>query len=89
MLSIETMTRSLKKGPFFDPIYPFQDQKEEFLWSRRSVILPQIVGQRVAVTNGKRYKPFLIEGDMVGHTFGEFANTRKKGVPKKKQKKKK
>lgn len=82
------MTRSLKKGPFFDTIYPLHEKKEQLLMSRRSVILPRSVGQRVAISNGKRYKPFLIVGDMVGHKFGEFANTRKKGVPKKKQKKK-
>lgn len=83
------MTRSLKKGPFFDPIYPFHEKKKPSgILSRRSVILPRSVGQRVAVINGKRYKPFLISVAMVGHKFGEFANTRKKGVPKKKQKKK-
>lgn len=85
------MTRSLKKGPFFDNIYPLQDPNEgyQLLMSRRSVILPSSVGDKVAIINGKRFKPFLILGDMVGHRFGEFANTRKKGVPKKKQKKKK
>lgn len=85
------MTRSLKKGPFFDNIYPLPDPKKgyQMLLSRRSVILPSSVGAKVAISNGKRYKSFLIVGDMVGHKFGEFANTRKKGVPKKKQKKKK
>lgn len=83
------MARSLKKGPFFDNIYSFWNKKKKFVWSRRSVVLPWSVKKRVGIYNGKYYRPLLIKKETVGHKFGEFANTRKKGFPKKKQKKKK
>jgi small subunit ribosomal protein S19 len=59
------------------------------IWSRRSTVTPSIVGRKVSVYNGKKFLSLLISQDMVGHKFGEFANTRKKAIFKKKKTKKK
>jgi small subunit ribosomal protein S19 len=83
------MARSLWKGPFFDNIYPLCSRAEKKISSRRSIILPRIVGQFVVIANGKKFHTVFIDKEMIGHRFGEFANTRKKGIPKKKGKKKK
>lgn len=80
------MTRSLWKGPFFDKIYPLEKRRIE---SRRSTILPSLLEEPVQVWNGKRYQNIRIVGELIGHRFGEFANTRRKVIHKKKQKKKK
>ena len=84
------MTRSLWKGPFVDAgvfYHPFQTVPR--IWSRRSVILPQFIDEKVFIHNGKTFISLLITEDMVGHKFGEFAMTRKRAVHKKKVKKKK
>ena len=58
------------------------------IWSRRSYILPQFVGQTVAIYTGKSFLSVKITEEMIGHKFGEFASTRKRPVHKKKEKKK-
>lgn len=78
------MPRSLKKGPFIDlhllkkveVAVEKNDRKPIKTWSRRSMILPQMVGLTVAVHNGRQHVPVLINEDMVGHKLGEFAATR-------------
>lgn len=78
------MPRSVWKGPFFDQ---FLLKKTEVVknsgrkdviktWSRRSTILPQFVGFTYAVYNGKKFVPVVVNENMVGHKFGEFAPTR-------------
>jgi small subunit ribosomal protein S19 len=84
------MTRYLWKGPFIDGSLIKQPTKGQIrIWSRRSVILPQFIHEKVVVYNGKSFVPVQITEDMVGHKFGEFAMTRKRAVHKKKVKKKK
>jgi len=76
--------RSLKKGPFIDlhllkkvdAAVAKNDRKPVKTWSRRSMILPQMVGLTIAVHNGRQHVPVLINEDMVGHKLGEFAATR-------------
>jgi small subunit ribosomal protein S19 len=76
--------RSLKKGPFIDlhllkkveVAVEKNDRKPVKTWSRRSMILPQMVGLTIAVHNGRQHVPVLISEDMVGHKLGEFAATR-------------
>jgi small subunit ribosomal protein S19 len=76
--------RSLKKGPFIDlhllkkveVAVEKGDRKPVKTWSRRSMILPQMVGLTIAVHNGRQHVPVLINEDMVGHKLGEFAATR-------------
>jgi small subunit ribosomal protein S19 len=78
------MPRSLKKGPFVDD--PLRRQVEGLnqrnekkvvkTWSRRSTILPEMVGHTLAVHNGKKFIPVYITEQMVGHKLGEFAPTR-------------
>ena len=52
------------------------DRKPIKTWSRRSMILPQMVGLTIAVHNGRQHVPVLVNEDMVGHKLGEFAATR-------------
>jgi small subunit ribosomal protein S19 len=52
------------------------DRKPVKTWSRRSMILPQMVGLTIAVHNGRQHVPVLVNEDMVGHKLGEFAATR-------------
>jgi len=76
--------RSLKKGPFVD--YHLTKKVEEArasnskrpikTWSRRSMILPDMVGFTIAVHNGRVHVPVLVSENMVGHKLGEFAATR-------------
>ena len=78
------MPRSLKKGPFVD--YHLIKKVEEAraanskrpikTWSRRSMILPDMVGFTIAVHNGRVHVPVLVSENMVGHKLGEFASTR-------------
>jgi len=76
--------RSLKKGPFIDlhllkkveVAVEKNDRKPVKTWSRRSMILPQMVGLTIAVHNGRQHVPVLVNEDMVGHKLGEFAATR-------------
>ncbi|MBD1553013.1 MULTISPECIES: 30S ribosomal protein S19 [Pseudomonadaceae] len=78
------MPRSLKKGPFIDlhllkkveVAAEKNDRKPVKTWSRRSMILPQMVGLTIAVHNGRQHVPVLVSEDMVGHKLGEFAATR-------------
>ena len=78
------MPRSLKKGPFVDlhllkkveAAVEANDRRPIKTWSRRSMILPNMVGLTIAVHNGKQHVPVLINEDMVGHKLGEFAVTR-------------
>ena len=56
-------------------------------WSRRSTILPEMVGHTIAVHNGKKFIPVYVQENMVGHKLGEFAPTRQfKGHPEKSEK---
>lgn len=78
------MPRSLKKGPFIDlhllkkieVAVEKNDRKPIKTWSRRSMVLPQMVGLTIAVHNGRQHVPVLVNEDMVGHKLGEFAATR-------------
>lgn len=78
------MPRSLKKGPFIDlhlmkkieVAVEKNERKPIKTWSRRSMILPQMVGLTIAVHNGRQHVPVLVNEDMVGHKLGEFAATR-------------
>jgi small subunit ribosomal protein S19 len=75
------MTRSLWKGPFSEIL-----TKNQKIWSRRSVILPNLLGKHVFIHNGKNFITLKVTDDMIGHKLGEFASTRKKVVHKKKTK---
>ena len=76
------MARSLKKGPFID--HHLQKKVETAgpskkpikTWSRRSTVLPEMIGFTIAVHNGKNHVPVLVNAHMVGHKLGEFALTR-------------
>jgi small subunit ribosomal protein S19 len=76
--------RSLHKGPFVDlhlvkkvdTARASNDKRPIKTWSRRSMILPDMVGLTIAVHNGKQHIPVLINEEMVGHKLGEFAVTR-------------
>ena len=78
------MTRSLKKGPFVDhhlvakaeKAVSGKDKKPIKTWSRRSMVLPDMVGLTIAVHNGRQHIPVLVSENMVGHKLGEFAPTR-------------
>src|ERR1700686_2524904 len=78
------MARSLKKGPFVDghlqekveALNARNEKKVVRTWSRRSTILPEMVGHTIAVHNGKKFIPVYITEQMVGHKLGEFAPTR-------------
>jgi small subunit ribosomal protein S19 len=76
--------RSLKKGPFVDEHLMRKiellnrrfEKKVVKTWSRRSTILPEMIGHTVAVHNGKKFIPVYITENMVGHKLGEFSPTR-------------
>lgn len=78
------MPRSLKKGPFIDlhlikkveAAIASNDRRPIKTWSRRSMILPEMVGLTMAVHNGRQHVPVLVNEEMVGHKLGEFAATR-------------
>jgi len=76
------MARSLKKGPFVDhhllkKVETAGSSKKPIkTWSRRSMILPEMVGLTIAIHNGKAHIPVLVNENMVGHKLGEFAMTR-------------
>ena len=78
------MPRSVKKGPFVDlhlaekvrKASEQNDRRPIKTWSRRSMILPDMVGLTIAVHNGRAHVPVLISENMVGHKLGEFATTR-------------
>jgi len=76
--------RSIKKGPFVDEhllkkvrkAIDTNDRKVIKTWSRRSMIIPEMVGLTFAVHNGRKFIPVFVTENMVGHKLGEFAPTR-------------
>jgi small subunit ribosomal protein S19 len=78
------LSRSLKKGPFIDDhlIKKIEllnrrfEKKVVKTWSRRSTIVPEMVGHTIAVHNGRKFIPVYVTENMVGHKLGEFAPTR-------------
>ncbi|MBI79273.1 MAG: 30S ribosomal protein S19 [Pseudomonadota bacterium] len=78
------MPRSLKKGPFVDNHLMIKvdkavannDRKPIKTWSRRSMVVPEMVGLTISIHNGRQHVPILISENMVGHKLGEFAVTR-------------
>ena len=78
------MPRSLKKGPFVDDHLAKKvdaqnaagERKVIKTWSRRSTILPDMIGHTLAVYNGKKFVPVYVTENMVGHKLGEFSPTR-------------
>ncbi|NNG01017.1 MAG: 30S ribosomal protein S19 [Desulfobacteraceae bacterium] len=78
------MPRSLKKGPFVDQkvmkkvLAAQEDRSNRIIrtWSRRSTIIPEMVGITLAVHNGKKFIPVFVTENMVGHKLGEFSPTR-------------
>lgn len=87
------MARSLKKGPFVDHhlLAKLKKQKQEGrkssikTWSRRSMIIPDMIGETFDVHNGKKFFTVFVTESMVGHYLGEFSPTRTfKGHPIKK-----
>lgn len=76
------MPRSVKKGPFVD-LHLMQkveqaagSRKPIKTWSRRSTVLPDMIGLTIAVHNGRQHVPVLVNENMVGHKLGEFVPTR-------------
>jgi len=78
------MSRSLKKGPFVDThllekvetMNRAGEKKVMRTWSRRSTVVPEMLGHTLAVHNGKKFIPVYVTENMVGHKLGEFAPTR-------------
>jgi small subunit ribosomal protein S19 len=78
------MGRSLKKGPFIDShlrdkvagMNARNEKKVVKTWSRRSTILPDMIGHTIAVHNGRKFIPVYVTEQMIGHKLGEFAATR-------------
>jgi len=76
--------RSVKKGPFvdahllkkIDAAVEKNDRRPVKTWSRRSMVMPQMVGLTIAIHNGRQHVPVLINENMVGHKLGEFSSTR-------------
>lgn len=78
------MPRSIKKGPFVDhhlfkkveDALAANTKKPIKTWSRRSMVIPEMIGLTLAVHNGKQHVPVLVSENMIGHKLGEFAPTR-------------
>ena len=78
------MPRSIKKGPFVDlhlvnkvsAARASNNKRPIKTWSRRSMIVPDMVGFTIAIHNGRQHVPVLVTENMVGHKLGEFAPTR-------------
>ena len=78
------MARSLKKGPFIDAhlqkkvetAQAVSDKRVIKTWSRRSTVVPQMIGLTLAVHNGNKFIPVYVTENMVGHKLGEFSLTR-------------
>jgi small subunit ribosomal protein S19 len=78
------MPRSLKKGPYVEDslmqkVFEAQESRSNRViktWSRRSTIVPEMVGNTLAVHNGKKFVPVFVSENMVGHKLGEFSPTR-------------
>jgi small subunit ribosomal protein S19 len=80
----ESMGRSLKKGPFVDghlrvkveQLNTRNEKKVVKTWSRRSTIVPYMIGHTIAVHNGRKFIPVYVTEQMIGHKLGEFSPTR-------------
>jgi small subunit ribosomal protein S19 len=78
------MPRSVKKGPFLDAklikrieiMNQGQEKKMIKTWSRRSTIVPEMIGHTIAVHNGRKFTPVYITENMIGHKLGEFSPSR-------------
>ena len=78
------MARSLKKGPFIDAHHQKKvevaqaanDKRVIKTWSRRSTVVPQMIGLTLAVHNGNKFIPVYVTENMIGHKLGEFSLTR-------------
>ena len=78
------MPRSIKKGPFVDDhlmkkVEAMNNETEKRVirtWSRRSTVIPEMLGHTIAVHNGRKFIPMFVTENMVGHKLGEFAPTR-------------
>ena len=78
------MSRSLKKGPFVDThllekvetMNRANEKKVTRTWSRRSTVVPEMLGHTLAVHNGRKFIPVYVTENMVGHKLGEFSPTR-------------
>jgi small subunit ribosomal protein S19 len=78
------MARSLKKGPFVDEhlreklegLNARNEKKVVNTWSRRSTVVPEMIGHTIALHNGKKFIPVYVTEQMIGHKLGEFAPTR-------------
>ncbi len=78
------MPRSIRKGPFVDlhlvkkvqAAVESNNKRPIKTWSRRSMIIPDMIGLTIAVHNGRQHVPVLITENMIGHKLGEFAPTR-------------
>jgi len=78
------VSRSIKKGPFIDEhlrtkvknAVESKDRRPIKTWSRRSMVMPEMIGLTIAIHNGRQHVPVLINENMVGHKLGEFALTR-------------
>jgi len=78
------VTRSLHKGPFIDTqllnkvrkAQETRDKRPIKTWSRRSMIIPEMVGLTISVHNGRQHMPVFVTEEIVGHKLGEFAPTR-------------
>ncbi|MGB5473059.1 MAG: 30S ribosomal protein S19 [Gammaproteobacteria bacterium] len=78
------MARSIRKGPFIDnhlqqkvdKAVAERNKRPIKTWSRRSMVIPEMVGLTIAIHNGRQHVPVLINENMVGHKLGEFALTR-------------
>jgi len=75
------MPRSIRKGPFVDAhlmekLSTDIDSRLIKTWSRRSTVIPEMIGRTFAVHNGKKFIPVYVTENMVGHKLGEFAPTR-------------
>lgn len=78
------MARSIKKGPFIDghlrkKVEVMNDSRDKRVvrtWSRRSTIIPEMIGHTFAVHNGRKFIPVYVSENMVGHKLGEFSPTR-------------
>ena len=78
------MSRSLKKGPFVDTFLlekiegmnRVNEKRVVKTWSRRSTVVPEMVGHTIAIHNGRKFVPVYVSENMVGHKLGEFSPTR-------------
>ncbi len=78
------MSRSTKKGPFIDghllekitALNATGEKRVVKTWSRRSTIVPEMVGHTLAIHNGRKFTPVYVSENMVGHKLGEFSPTR-------------